>query len=250
MAVPHNSWWLVKMLLRLIHFLWFSYPCNQLKGLSQAGLTIHSSRRRFAAWLNSTVRRHAYVLRLHLQVMIEITSYDPAWPAAFEAEADALRQALDGLAVSIEHVGSTAIPGLAAKPVIDIQVSVLSLQPMIQYLDALAPLDYTHVPLGEFDLVYPYFEKPSTWPHSHHLHLCKVGSVEERAHLAFRDYLRTHPDVADRYVELKRRLAAQFDGVTLGSRERYSLSKSAFVDGVLAKALSEGYPLGSSGAGA
>ena len=54
-------------------------------------------------------------------------------------------------------------------------------------------------------LVYPYFEKPSTWPHTHHVHLCKVGSEQERRHLAFRDYLRAHSDVADRYVELKRK---------------------------------------------
>jgi GrpB-like predicted nucleotidyltransferase (UPF0157 family) len=130
--------------------------------------------------------------------MIEIVAYDPSWPAAFKAEADTLRKALGDLACCIEHVGSTAVPGLAAKAVIDIQVPVRSLQPRQPYYEAWAPLGYNHVPLGDFDMVYPYFEKPSDWPHTHHLHLCEVGSEQERVHIAFRDCLRDHSEVAER----------------------------------------------------
>ena len=176
--------------------------------------------------------------------MIQIVAYDPSWPDAFELEAMALRGALGSAALSIDHVGSTAVPGLAAKPVIDIQVSVPSLQPMEPYSHALMLLGYTHVPLGAFDLVYPYFEKPTDWPHTHHVHLCASGSEQERNHLAFRDYLRARPEVAERYVELKRKLAGENHGNTLESRERYSLSKTEFVTAAVTQALAEGFPLG------
>lgn len=181
--------------------------------------------------------------------MIDIVSYDASWPIRFEAEAVALWRALGSSARSIDHVGSTAVPGLAAKPIIDIQVSVEPLQPIHPYVIALENIGYTHVRLGDFDLVYPYFEKPSVWPHTHHLHLCLTGSEQERVHLAFRDYLRVHRDVAEQYVELKRCLAAQNSGNTIDSRERYSLAKSEFVGGVVARALAEGYPRKPSGSG-
>lgn len=176
--------------------------------------------------------------------MIQIVAYDLSWPAAFELEAMALRQAFGSAALSIDHVGSTSVPGLAAKPVIDIQVSVPSLQPIELYSQALMLLGYTHVPLGAFDLVYPYFEKPRDWPHTHHVHLCASGSEQERNHLAFRDYLRVHPEVGERYVALKRKLAEENHGNTLESRERYSLAKTEFVDAAVAQALAEGFPTG------
>lgn len=174
--------------------------------------------------------------------MINIAPYDPSWPTLFEAEAAGLREAMGSLALRIDHVGSTAVPGLAAKPVIDIQVSVASLANMSPYSEALSQLGYSHVPLGPFDLVYPLFQKPVAWPSTHHVHLCVRGSEQERAHLAFRDYLRAHPEVAAEYVDLKRSLAAVHDGETLESRERYSLSKTELVTSVLERALAEGYP--------
>jgi GrpB-like predicted nucleotidyltransferase (UPF0157 family) len=175
--------------------------------------------------------------------MIKIIQYDPTWPALFQAEAASLREALGSLALRIDHVGSTAVPGLAAKPVIDIQVSVTSLASMSLHSEALSQLGYSHVPLGHFDLVYPFFQKPAAWPSTHHVHLCARGSEQERVHLAFRDYLRTHPAVAAEYLQLKSSLAAAHNGETLESRERYSLSKTEFVTSVLERALAEGYPL-------
>ncbi len=154
----------------------------------------------------------------------------------FAAEAAALREVLGGLALRIEHVGSTSVPGLQAKPVIDLQVSVLSLEPMERYGDLLARAAYRHIPLGDFDRVYPFFQKPAEWPCTHHVHLCVAGSVQERDHLAFRDYLRGHPQAAGEYLALKRRLAAVHHGTTQESRERYSLSKTAFIASVLERA--------------
>jgi GrpB-like predicted nucleotidyltransferase (UPF0157 family) len=174
--------------------------------------------------------------------MIKIVPYDWSWPAQFEAEAANLRDAMGNLALRIDHVGSTAVPGLAAKPVIDIQISVASLASMSLYSGALSQLGYSHVPLGPFGLVYPFFQKPAAWPSTHHVHLCVRGSEQERVHLAFRDYLRTHPAVAAEYLNLKRNLAAAHDGETLESRERYSLSKTELVTSVLERALAEGYP--------
>lgn len=168
--------------------------------------------------------------------MIKIVPYDCAWPSLFQAEASRIGEAMGDLVLRIEHVGSTAIPGLAAKPVIDIQVSVASLRPLHLYFEPLAGIGYCHIPLGSFDSVYPFFQKPAEWPSTHHLHLCVSGSAQERQHLAFRDYLRAHPKIAAEHVELKRRLAAAHDGLTLESRERYSLSKTEFVDAVLERA--------------
>ncbi len=174
--------------------------------------------------------------------MITIVPYDISWPALFTVEAASIRETLGALALRVEHVGSTSVPGLAAKPVVDIQVSVPTLEPLSVYLQRLAHIGYTHVPLGEFDLVYPFFQKPATSPSTYHIHLCAIGSELELRHLAFRDYLRDHPVVAAEYLELKRKLAAANHGTTLESRERYSLSKTQFVTAVLEQALSEGHP--------
>jgi len=169
--------------------------------------------------------------------MITIDPYDPTWPARFDAEAVSIRRLLGELALRVEHVGSTAVPGLAAKPVVDIQVSVPSLEPIGHYIEQLFRIGYCHVPLGPFDLVYPFFRKPAIWPSTHHIHLCVVGSEQEQRHLVFRDYLRNHPIVAAEYVTLKRRLALIHHGRTIASQERYSLAKSRFVNSVLKRAL-------------
>jgi GrpB-like predicted nucleotidyltransferase (UPF0157 family) len=165
--------------------------------------------------------------------MIVISEYDPSWPALFEEEARRLRAAFGSAALHVEHVGSTSVPGLAAKPVIDIQVSVASLLPHGCHVPMMAGLGYRHVALGDFDLVYPFFHKPAQWPATHHVHLCEAGSEEEWKHLAFRDHLRAHPHAARKYEALKRELARAHDGATLQAMEAYSLAKSEFVADVL-----------------
>src|SRR5689334_18382943 len=109
---------------------------------------------------------------------------------------------LGALALRIDHHGSTAVPGLRAKPIIDIQVSVASLQPLSRFSERLAVIGYSHVPHPD-DAFCPFFHRPSEWPHTHHVHLVQRGGAEERRTLAFRDYLRAHPSVAREYERLK-----------------------------------------------
>jgi GrpB-like predicted nucleotidyltransferase (UPF0157 family) len=172
---------------------------------------------------------------------LEVVRYDPGWPAAFEAEAIRIRTALGPLAMRIDHHGSTSIPGLGAKPIIDIQVSVAALQPIAAYSERLQAIGYLHVPHAD-DSFCPFFHRPSRWPHSHHVHVVERSGVEERRTLAFRDYLRDHADAAREYEHLKRDLARQLTATNRESREAYSRAKTDFIERVVAMALSSGYP--------
>jgi GrpB-like predicted nucleotidyltransferase (UPF0157 family) len=165
---------------------------------------------------------------------IAIVAYDPRWEAVFAAEADRLQQALGALALRIDHHGSTAVPGLAAKPIIDIQVSVASLQPMAAYRTLLEAAGYVHVP-SEDDSRCPFFHRPRQWPHTHHVHVVEAGGLEERRTLAFRDYLRARPDAAAQYEQLKRTLAERHGGMDAASREAYAREKTEFVEDVLSR---------------
>src|SRR5258705_9702977 len=119
------------------------------------------------------------------EVGIEVVPYDPTCRAAFEVEPSRLRAALGPLALRIEHHGSTAVPGLAAKPVIDIQISVAALQPLARYRGRLQAIGYVHVPHSD-DSLCPFFHRPEAWPHTHHVHLVEHRGTEERRTLAFR----------------------------------------------------------------
>lgn len=159
---------------------------------------------------------------------LEIVPYDDRWPAAFAAEAVRLRGALGPLALRIDHHGSTSVPGLAAKPILDIQVSVAALQPMEPYGAPLRAVGYVHVPHPD-DSFCPFFHRPSTWPHSHHVHVVQRGGAEERRTLAFRDYLRDHGDAAREYEQLKRDLVRRFASGGPESREAYARAKTDFI---------------------
>lgn len=172
---------------------------------------------------------------------LQILPYDPRWAAEFETERDRIAGMMGDLAIRIEHNGSTAVPGLAAKPVIDIQISVKQLQPMPLYAQRLAALGYLHVPHVD-DAVCPFFHRPGEWPHTHHVHVVEAGGQEERRTLAFRDFLRDHDDVAHEYVALKRRLAAVTDATSADSREAYAVAKGEFIERVVQEALEAGYP--------
>jgi GrpB-like predicted nucleotidyltransferase (UPF0157 family) len=170
-----------------------------------------------------------------------LVPYDPDWPSAFEAEANRLLTPLGSIALRIDHNGSTSVPGLAAKPIIDIQISVAALQPIAPYEDKLASLGYIHVPHAD-DAFCPFFHKPLKWPHTHHVHLVETGGVEERRTLAFRDYLRDHPIEAVEYERLKQQLIKEFPTITRASREAYTRGKSDFIERVIAIAFEQGYP--------
>jgi GrpB-like predicted nucleotidyltransferase (UPF0157 family) len=169
---------------------------------------------------------------LDVDPAIRIVDYDPVWPAMFAAEAAVLRAALGAVAVRIDHVGSTSVPSLAAKPIIDIQISVATLVPMAPYRGPLEALGYLFVEDPEFP-DFHFFGKPSTRPRTHHVHVCAAGSVHEHRHLAVRDFLRTHPDVAATYAAIKRALATD----SPGNRERYIVGKDAFMQELEQRAL-------------
>lgn len=164
---------------------------------------------------------------------IEIVRYDPRWPEIFEAEALRLRTALEDLALRIDHVGSTAVPGLAAKPVIDIQVLVASLDPLESYRAPLESLGYTLETVP-----FPFFHQPAEWPHTHHVHVREAGGEKERRAIAFRDWLRSHPEDRRAYEELKRALARDSDAATVEGRLLYSDAKTDFVLEIERRALS------------
>lgn len=172
---------------------------------------------------------------------LEVVPYDVHWPAAFEAEAARLRSAFGSLALRIDHHGSTSVPGLAAKPIIDIQVSVTALQPLGAYGERLQAVGYVHVPHPD-DSFCPFFHRSHQWPHSHHVHVVQAGGAEERRTLAFRDYLREHSAAAREYEQLKRALAPQFTVADRESREAYARAKTDFIERIIATALSSGYP--------
>lgn len=163
---------------------------------------------------------------------IEIVDYDRRWPEEFARERERIALALGPLALRIEHCGSTSVPGLAAKPVIDIQISVARLQPLAPHVSALARIGYTHRPHPD-DAFAPFLHRPERWPHSHHVHLVGAGGDEERRVLAFRDWLRVHPETARRYESLKRELAPRFAADRFETRQAYADAKGDFIEQVL-----------------
>jgi GrpB-like predicted nucleotidyltransferase (UPF0157 family) len=122
---------------------------------------------------------------------VRVVDADPTWPARFAAEAAQIRAALGPVALRVDHVGSTAVPGLAAKPIIDIQVSVARLQPMDSYRPALERLGYRYTPYPDPDGVvrYPFFGRPPTRPRAFHVHVTGDRPAYMAAKQAFVDDL-------------------------------------------------------------
>jgi len=163
---------------------------------------------------------------------VEIVPYDPSWPRQFADESGVLRRALaPWLVGDVEHIGSTAVPGLAAKPVIDIMAGVLTLDDSRQAIAAAAELGYCYWPY-QADVEH-WFCKPSPSVRTHHLHLIPVGTQAWLRPLAFRNYLRRHGEVAAEYEALKRRLALEHRL----DREAYTEAKRPFIDRITEMAL-------------
>jgi GrpB-like predicted nucleotidyltransferase (UPF0157 family) len=158
---------------------------------------------------------------------LQVSSHHPRWPLEFEAERTRIAQSLGQIACRIDHNGSTAVPGLDAKPIIDIQVSVKQLLPIRHYAEPLATLGYVHVPHDVDDAVCPFFHRPREWPHTYHVHVVESGGQEERRTLAFRDFLREHSDIATEYVALKKRPAALTDAPDNSSHEAMRAQKAS-----------------------
>jgi GrpB-like predicted nucleotidyltransferase (UPF0157 family) len=155
---------------------------------------------------------------------VRIDPYDPQWPARFRAEQDLIEAAIGPwITGGVHHVGSTAVPGLSAKPIIDIQVGVADLDSSRACIDVLADLDYQYAPYRTDQM--HWFCKPEPSRRTHHLHLLPTGSPRFLDVLAFRDHLRMHPETAAEYEALKRDLARRFHH----DREAYTDGKAEFV---------------------
>jgi GrpB-like predicted nucleotidyltransferase (UPF0157 family) len=155
---------------------------------------------------------------------VHVVAYDPAWPAMFEEERARLAEALaPWLAGPIEHIGSTALPGMVAKPVIDIMAAVRSLEESRPAIEAAATLGYQHWPYRP-DVMH-WLCKPDVSFRTHHLHLVPLGSELWKERIAFRDVLRADAALAARYAELKLDLAQRFRR----NREAYTDAKGPFI---------------------
>jgi len=164
-----------------------------------------------------------------------VVGYDARWPVIFEKEKVRIREVIGDRIVAIEHVGSTAVPGLGAKPIIDIMVAVNHLSDAAECIEPLRSIGYEYVP--EYEVSRPerrYFRKGPHDASNRHFHLHMVertGDFWER-HILFRDYLRTHLEVAQEYYRLKKELAEKHGS----NREAYTEAKTSFIDSVVARA--------------
>ncbi len=164
---------------------------------------------------------------------VEVVDYDPRWPEWYAQEAAELRQAFGQTLVALEHIGSTSVPGLPAKPIVDIQAVVQTLADAHHAAPVLAALGWQQ---GVFALdpeTRLYFKKYNasgvrTWQ----LHVYEPSHPAASAHRLFRDYLRAHPEEAERYAALKSELAERFHF----DRLAYNDAKTDYVEAVLAKA--------------
>jgi len=161
---------------------------------------------------------------------IVVADYDSAWPALFAALRAPVTAALGDLAVAVEHVGSTAVPGLAAKPIIDLNVALRAAADLPEAITRLARLGYVHE--GDKGI---RGRATFAWPPQatrHHLYVCAPDSAAYRQHLLFRDYLRAHPEAVVAYAALKRQLAARYRA----QRDAYTQAKGPFVRAAMARA--------------
>ena len=163
---------------------------------------------------------------------VVLVPYDPAWPRRFEQEHQLLARALaPWVTGTIEHIGSTAVPALPAKPIIDIMAGVRDLPSSVSARDALAALDYQYFPYRP-DVMH-WFCKPAPAHRTHHLHLVPFQSRLWIERIAFRDFLRASPLARREYAVLKASLAERYRT----DREAYTDAKGAFVRDIVDRAL-------------
>jgi GrpB-like predicted nucleotidyltransferase (UPF0157 family) len=163
---------------------------------------------------------------------VTMVDYDPEWPVIFEKLRERIAAALGPLALAIEHVGSTSVPNMCAKPIIDLDVIVRATD-IPAAIAAVEALGYRH----EGNLGIPgreAFRWTAEFP-EHHLYVCPEGCSALEHHLLIRDYLRKHPEAVREYAALKKRLAQKYHD----NRTKYQEAKAQFVDSMLAKARQE-----------
>jgi len=165
---------------------------------------------------------------------VEIIDYDPQWPLLYEKEKRLILDVIGHIVVRIEHIGSTAVLGLGAKPTIDIMVAVNHLKDAERCIEPLQRIGYEYQPKHEVSMPERRFFRKGHPPKEqhYHLHMVELTSDFWKRHVSFRDYLRTHPKVAQEYCELKKALADKYGS----DRESYNEAKTSFIESVLAKA--------------
>jgi GrpB-like predicted nucleotidyltransferase (UPF0157 family) len=162
---------------------------------------------------------------------VTIVPYDAAWPARFAIERHLIHMALRDLQPQIEHIGSTSVPGLPAKPVIDMLVGVASLAGFERHMVRLTVYGYEYIP--DYERVLPdrrFFKRVVRGQRTHHVHVVALDGLYWRRYLKFRDTLRGDATLAGRYADLKRKLAGRFRF----DRDAYTNGKTSFVEAVLA----------------
>ncbi len=172
---------------------------------------------------------------------IVIADYNPAWPKSFDIEKEQLLTAIGNYVAAIEHIGSTAVPGLGAKPVLDIMIGVRTLAEADRYcVEPIIQLGYDYVKVFEKDTPFRrYFRKNTRdGTRTHQIHLVEYGSGWWKRHLAFRDYLRVHGDARQAYEQLKRDLATR----EFGTGSEYANAKTDFIKAIEAKAMADQQP--------
>jgi GrpB-like predicted nucleotidyltransferase (UPF0157 family) len=152
-----------------------------------------------------------------------LADWDPGWSRTFAAIRDQVGAALGDIAVGIEHVGSTAVEGLTAKPIVDVDVVVRREHDLAEAIRRLASIGYVH--LGDLGIVGRDAFRAPAGASAQHLYVCPASSAELRAHLIFRDALRRRPELAAAYAALKRELAATHRD----DRDSYAEGKSRFI---------------------
>ncbi len=161
---------------------------------------------------------------------VQVVAYDPGWPGLFEQERRVLHEHIGQLVLDIQHVGSTAVPGLDAKPIIDIAVAVASAAVIPQCRQPLAALGYIDRGDAGQDGGYLFVKESAPDIRTHHLHVVAIDDPQWRNYLLLRDRLRADETVRTRYAQLKRALQQQF----AQDRKGYTAAKHDFIRGVLA----------------
>lgn len=158
--------------------------------------------------------------------LIEVVPYQPEWPQMFAAESTQITNALGKNCIAIHHIGSTSVPSLASKPIIDIMPVVTDITVVDQQNSNMQQLGYTAN--GENGILFRRFFQKGTTPRTHHVHVFEVGSPEIERHLKFRDWIRTHEHDRNAYATLKQQLAQQFPHDIMS----YCLGKETFIDNI------------------
>lgn len=161
---------------------------------------------------------------------VRLVEYDPDWPASFRAERDRLLALFPDRLLGVAHFGSTAVPGMPAKPIIDLLAGVTSMQSADELIEPLLEARYTTS--HEFNATLTGRRWLMRWANgrrTHHLHLVVFQGMEWRRRLAFRDALRSDPSLARQYADLKKHLAAEYRT----DREAYTRAKGEFIESVI-----------------